>query len=79
MSQIEGIFITVAEGRWLVERLRTIGRADDVWLAARLEASLAYDSDVGPLDDNDRGVLVDALDGEVSPRLEQLRAVLLFD
>ena len=76
---VEGIYITAEDGRWLIERLRRAGRADQIWLAARLEDALAYDVDLEGLDDRERDAMIDALTSEIPPRLEQLRTVLEVD
>jgi hypothetical protein len=75
MGEIEGVFVPVLEGRWLVERLRSTGSADDVWLAAMLEDAIAYDTHVA-LHESERTTIIRALTGAVPPRLEQLRAAL---
>ncbi len=78
MSEIQGIYITPADGRWLVDRLRAIGRADDLGLIKDIESAIAYDIDVDRLDERERHTIINALEGVPSPpRLEQLRAVLL--
>jgi len=76
MSEIEGFFVTAAEGRWLVERLRALGRAADVWLAARVEDAVAYDTHIDVLARGERDAMIDALSGDLPPRLEQLRVTL---
>jgi hypothetical protein len=40
---IQGEFISQASARWLVERLRAVGRADDVTAAWAIEQSLNDD------------------------------------
>jgi|KBSMisStandDraft_5_1062788.scaffolds.fasta_scaffold1722655_1 hypothetical protein len=76
MSEIEGFFVTAAEGHWLVERLRALGRAADVWLAAKIEAAVAYDTHIDLLDRVERKTMIEALSGDVPPRLEEFRAAL---
>jgi hypothetical protein len=39
--EVQGAYLTAADGRLLIERLRRIGGADQVWLAAELEDALA--------------------------------------
>jgi hypothetical protein len=75
MSEIEGVFVTAADGRWLIERLRAMGRADDVWLAAKVEDAIAYDSNIDLLA-KERETMIDALGGDVPGRLHGLREAL---
>ncbi len=76
MSTIDGVFITPADGRWLSNRLRRVGRADDVLLANRIDTAIAYDLHV-VLDDPEREIVIDSLCAvELPPQLEQLRALL---
>jgi hypothetical protein len=76
MSELEGFFVTTAEGRWIVERLRALGRTSDMWLAATVEIAIAYDTDINGLRRGEREAIIDALAGNVSPRLKELRATL---
>jgi uncharacterized metal-binding protein len=73
---IEGIYVTEASGRWLVDRLRSVGRADDVITACAIEAAVDADDDLTGLDDAERGAIVTALDGCPTHALAQLREAL---
>ncbi len=41
VREIEGVTVSSRDGRWIIERLREIGRADDVTAAASIEHGLA--------------------------------------
>jgi hypothetical protein len=76
--EVQGVYITAEDGRWLIDRLRRIGRADQIWLAAGLEDALAYDVHLA-LNDRQTEAMKHALTSEVPARLQQLMAVLEVD
>jgi hypothetical protein len=76
--EVQGVYITPEDGRWLIDRLRRIGRADQIWLAAGLEDALAYDVHLA-LNDRQTEAMKLALTSEVPARLQQLMAVLEVD
>jgi hypothetical protein len=72
--EVQGVYLTAADGRWLIERLRRIGGADQVWLAAEVEDALAYDVHLA-LNDRQIEAMKDALTSDVPAGLQQLLAV----
>ncbi len=78
MREIEGVSITNQDGRWIVERLREIGRADDVTAAASIEYGVDNDIPVDWLNNAEKlSVMMILLDAPAS--LARLRDTLARD
>ncbi len=78
MRAIEGVSITNRDGRWIVDRLREIGRADDVTAAASIEYGLDNDIPVDWLNNAEKlSVMMILLDAPAS--LALLRDTLARD
>ena len=61
MGELEGVSITNREGRWILERLREVGRADDVTAAASIEHGLDNDIPIDWLTNAERLAVMMAL------------------
>lgn len=46
MTQIEGVSVNDRDAWWLIDRLRSIGRAEDATAAFTIESALTTDTDV---------------------------------
>jgi hypothetical protein len=75
VGEIEGVSITSRDGRWIVERLREVGRADDVTAAASIEHGLDNDIPIDWLTNAERLAVIMALI-EAPGSFVELRATL---
>ena len=78
MIAIQGEFISQASARWLVERLRAVGRADDVTAAWAIEQSLNDDLVVPELEEAESDAVL-ALLSDAPAGLVNLRRKLFSD
>jgi hypothetical protein len=75
---IQGEFISQASARWLVDRLRAVGRADDVTAAWAIEQSLNDDLVVPELEEAESDAVL-ALLSDAPAGLVNLRNKLFSD
>ena len=78
MGEIEGVSITSRDGRWIVDRLREVGRADDVTAAASIEHGLDDGHPVDWLTNGEKDALLSALI-DCPDGLGELRGALARD
>jgi hypothetical protein len=76
--QIEGVRVTERDGRWLVDRLRAAGRADDVTAAYAIEVAIESGEESGCLTSAEKDAVIAAL-GQHPSTLIKLRTQLARD
>lgn len=78
MREIAGVEIPRSAGRWIVSRLREVGRADDATAAASIEYGLDVDCPVDWLTEEERAAVAVVLVSAPSS-LDALRSSLAGD
>ena len=76
--ELEGVTIARSDGRWIVARLREIGRADDATAAASIEFGLDSNLAIDWLTSGEKDAVMMVLSG-APDSLHPLRATLARD